>query len=547
MKRILLLFIAALALLTASAAAQARLSRDDINRIAKAVVYIVTLTRSDQPIAAGSGTLVQPSGLIYTNQHVIADGDDYMIYLLEDINEPPVHRYYAHVVREYTDLDFAILQVDRDVSRTPIAPETLNLPHIELDELEPAEVSLGDRVFVFGYPDIGGGYLVFTEGTISSIQSGTVAGERLPAWYQTDAEIAPGNSGGLAVSESGVPLGIPTAVRTDQRTGGRLGGILPFGAVQALIEADRRGALPTAQPMLLPANGRLEVSIIRVEHNVVSGNPPEAGVRVYAYIRAIGYQGVPLRLAIFYYGLDGARVSGSRALPVNRTPEGDLTIQDVIVPEYDDTEWSDFWFWMPYGAFPGGADATGGIQAQVEIGVDGQAFSASSGRVPLGAAPSTPMPTATAWATPTAVPAAALDYTLPPFYATLALQAGFLPDPATVEVVSGGNVDVAAYLGGDCVGYAAPAPDVRLNWSGASQQLRIFFEAAIAGGDTTLIVNDPSGRWYCSDDDSSSTRNPMVVLFQPLPGQYDIWVGSYYAGENIPGTLYITETDMVPR
>lgn len=544
MKRLLLLFVVALALLPAAAAAQARLGRDEINRIAQAVVYIVTLARGDQAVASGSGTLVQASGLIYTNQHVIADGDDYMVYLLEDISETPVHRFYAHVVREYTDLDFAVLQIDRDANRTPIAPEALNLPHIEL---VPADANLGDRVFVFGYPDIGGGYLVFTEGTISSIQSGTVAGERLPAWYQTDAEIAPGNSGGLAVSESGVPLGIPTTVRTDQRTGGRLGGILPFSAVQALIEADRRGALPAAQPTLLPANRQLNVSIIRVEHNVVSGSPPEAGVRVYAYVRATGYQGVPLRAAIFYYGPDGARVSGSRALPVNRTPAGELTIQQVIVPEYEDTEWLDFWFWMPYSAFPIRADATGGVQAEIEVGVDGEAFSAASGRVPLGTAPSTPAPTATARAAPTAAPAAALDYTLPPFYATLTLQAGFLPDPATVAVVSGGDVDVAAYLGGDCVGYAASAPDVRLQWSGASQQLRIFFEAAATGRDTTLIVNDPSGAWYCSDDANSSTRNPMVVLVQPRAGQYDIWVGSYNARENIPGTLYITETGIVPR
>jgi len=543
-KRLLLFFAAALALLPAAAAAQARLGRDEINRIAQAVVYIVTLGRGDQVIASGSGTLVQASGLIYTNQHVIADGDDYMVYLLEDISEVPVHRYYAHVVREYTDLDFAILQIDRNANRTPIATAALNLPHIEL---VPADVSLGDRVFVFGYPDIGGGYLVFTEGTISSIQSGTVAGQRLPAWYQTDAEIAPGNSGGLAVSESGAPLGIPTAVRTDQRTGGRLGGILPFGAVQALIEADQRGALPNAQPTLPPANRQLDVSIVRVEHNAVGGSPPEAGVRVYAYMRAIGYRGVPLRAAIFYYGPDGARVSGSRALPENRTPAGDLTIQVVVVPEYEDTEWPDFWFWMPYSAFPGGADVTGGIQAEIEIGVDGEAFSAASGRVPLGAAQRAPAPTATARAAPTAAPAAALDYTLPPFYGTLTLQAGFLPDPAAVAVTSGGSVDVAAYLGGSCVGYAAPAPDVRLNWSGASRELRIFFEAAAAGRDTTLIVNDPTGAWHCSDDASSSTLNPLIVLPQPRPGQYDIWVGSYSAGDSVAGTLYITETGLVPR
>jgi serine protease Do len=88
---------------------------------------------------------------------------------------------------------------------------------------------------------------------------------------------------------------------------------------------------------------------------------------------------------------------------------------------------------------------------------------------------------------------------------------------------------------------------VRLNWSGTSQQLRIFFEATTTGGDTTLIVNDPTGAWHCNDDASGNTLNPLVVLTQPRAGQYDIWVGSYSMGEGITGTLYISETNRAPR
>jgi hypothetical protein len=54
-------------------------------------------------------------------------------------------------------------------------------------------------------------------------------------WYQTDAEISPGNSGGLAVNQAGQALGIPTAVLSEEETGGRLGGILPFVAINAAI------------------------------------------------------------------------------------------------------------------------------------------------------------------------------------------------------------------------------------------------------------------------------------------------------------------------
>ena len=111
---------------------------------------------------------------------------------------------------------------------------------------------------------------------------------------------------------------------------------------------------------------------------------------------------------------------------------------------------------------------------------------------------------------------------------------------------AGGSVDVS-YLGGSCVGYASPAPDLRLNWSGTSRELRIFFESATAGGDATLIVNNPAGDWFCVDDANSNTLNPMVVLRLPRPGQYDIWVGTYEPNIGLDGRLSITETNVGPR
>jgi hypothetical protein len=135
-----------------------------------------------------------------------------------------------------------------------------------------------------------------------------------------------------------------------------------------------------------------------------------------------------------------------------------------------------------------------------------------------------------------------LDYTLDPNYEEFDLASGFLPDPDQHTATSGGAVDVS-YLGGGCVGFATPAPDFRLNYTAASSSLRFYFVADNAGDDTTLIINDPSGNWYCGDD-SYGTADPTVDFTGAAPsGTYDIWIGSYDAGTYHDGTLNITELD----
>jgi hypothetical protein len=60
-----------------------------------------------------------------------------------------------------------------------------------------------------------------------------------------------------------------------------------------------------------------------------------------------------------------------------------------------------------------------------------------------------------------------------------------------------------------------------------------------------MIINNPGGGWYCNDDSSNNTLNPMVDFSNPPEGQYDIWIGSF--GDDIAiGTLYIAEGDFAP-
>jgi len=206
-----------------------------IEDIASSVVMIDTI-RGSRAISGGTGTIVSPDGTIYTNQHVIDGGEDFGIYLLdEDLGELPDLRYYASLTYVSDDLDFAILQIDRDADGRELDAVGEALPY-----LPPAEgigATIGDEIRVFGFPGIGDGYMIVTSGEIVAVQNGNISGERMPVWYRTDAEISGGNSGGLAVNQNGEFLGLPTWVVSEERTAGRLGGILPIGAIQKSLES----------------------------------------------------------------------------------------------------------------------------------------------------------------------------------------------------------------------------------------------------------------------------------------------------------------------
>ncbi len=239
-------FIVSILLLAfaAQVSAQERLPAGEISRIAQSVVEITVIVDGEF-YPSGSGTIISADGLIYTNYHVIEGGEDFAIFMPTDLAELPELRYFASVVEVFPDFDFAILQIDRDDRERDVSPSSLNLPYITFASGLP---QLGEPVFIFGYPSIGNGFLVFTDGTITTIQNESFDGDRLPFLYQTDAEISPGNSGGTAVNLAGEFIGIPSVVQAEERTGGRLGGIISLSALQFALETGGRDFDPGGDP-----------------------------------------------------------------------------------------------------------------------------------------------------------------------------------------------------------------------------------------------------------------------------------------------------------
>jgi hypothetical protein len=131
-----------------------------------------------------------------------------------------------------------------------------------------------------------------------------------------------------------------------------------------------------------------------------------------------------------------------------------------------------------------------------------------------------------------------LDYTANANYGEANLSVGFSPDPYSVGMTTGGDVDVS-YLGGSCSGFATSAPDLRVNFGGGGASLlRIYFVGS--NGDPSMVVNDPYGNYYCVDD-SFGTVNPTIDFNNPAGGTYDVWIGSYASSAKITGALYLTE------
>ncbi len=175
-----------------------------VDAAAPAVVNIYTLraispesgnSQAQQPrpqrfgISLGSGVIVDPNGLIVTNDHLI-DGFEVFVQLYDD----RVAR--ATLVGRDPDTDLALLKVD-----------LVDLPVIRFgrsDILKP-----GDVVLAIGNPY--GLTHTVTQGIVSATGRGQLGVAQFEHFIQTDAAINFGNSGGALINVRGELVGINTA------------------------------------------------------------------------------------------------------------------------------------------------------------------------------------------------------------------------------------------------------------------------------------------------------------------------------------------------
>ncbi|RME43477.1 MAG: hypothetical protein D6791_15330 [Chloroflexi bacterium] len=215
--------------------------REVITRTMHAVVQIVALRQGFlgnlSPAWTGSGTIVDPSGIILTNCHVAnpramgmpaPPADRLAVAITQRSDEPPALTYFAEIVAQSPELDLAVLRIVAGLDGRRVS--NLNLPYVPIGDSDTLE--LGDVLAIFGYPGIGGETVTFTSGTVSGFSKEPRVRARR-GWIKTDATIAGGNSGGTAVNHDGELVGIPTQAAAGS-------GITPVDA-RPVVDTNRDG------------------------------------------------------------------------------------------------------------------------------------------------------------------------------------------------------------------------------------------------------------------------------------------------------------------
>jgi serine protease Do len=172
---------------------------------------------SQRPLvhSLGSGFIVDASGLVVTNNHVIAGAEEINVLLADDTV------LKAQIVGRDTVTDLALLKVE------PKQP----LPEVKWGDSNQARV--GDWVLAVGNPFGLGGSV--TAGIVSARARDIHAGP-YDDFLQTDAPINRGNSGGPLVNLAGEVIGINTAIYSPSGGSIGIGFAIPSSLARPVIE-----------------------------------------------------------------------------------------------------------------------------------------------------------------------------------------------------------------------------------------------------------------------------------------------------------------------
>lgn len=171
------------------------------------------------PEGIGSGFIIEASGLIITNKHVVSDTQTKYQVITSDDKTFDVERIYRDPLN-----DVAILKIS--------APAGNLKPAILGDS---GNLQVGQFVIAIGTA-LGEFRSTVTTGVISGLGRGITAGsefqgfvERLDNVIQTDAAINPGNSGGPLLNSKAQVIGVNTAIAA---SGQNIGFALPINVIK---------------------------------------------------------------------------------------------------------------------------------------------------------------------------------------------------------------------------------------------------------------------------------------------------------------------------
>ncbi len=249
--------------------------------------------RAQQVQGAGSGFIIDPAGLVVTNNHVIGNATRVVVALQSG------QEFQARLVGVDELTDLALLRIEANTA----------LPSVPWGDS--SRLRVGQWVLAAGNPFGLGGTV--TSGIISARGREIGAGP-FDDFIQTDAPINPGNSGGPLFNVAGEVIGINTAIYSPSGASAGIGFAVPSDLARGVIDQLRangrveRGWLGVSVQDLMPAE---EGAPRR------AANTPTRGVLIAGVERGSPAARAGLRQGDVVVGINGERVETSRALVRN--------------------------------------------------------------------------------------------------------------------------------------------------------------------------------------------------------------------------------------
>ncbi|MGO9385537.1 MAG: S1C family serine protease [Mycobacterium sp.] len=201
-----------------------------VGQVGPQVVDISTKFGYNNAVGAGTGIVIDPGGVVLTNNHVISGATDISVFAVGN-----GQTYAVDVIGYDRAADVAVLQLRGGGG----------LPSANIG----GGVAVGDPVVALGNaggqggtPSAVAGRVVALNQTVSATDTLTGAEENLGGLIQADAAIKPGDSGGPMVNSGGQVIGMNTAATDSYKMSGGQGFAIPIGTAMGVAGQIRSGA-----------------------------------------------------------------------------------------------------------------------------------------------------------------------------------------------------------------------------------------------------------------------------------------------------------------
>jgi len=174
--------------------------------------------RQRRASSVGSGFIIDAEGYVVTNNHVIAESDQITVTLFDN------SEYSATLIGRDPKTDLALLKIESDRP----------LPHVEWADSN--EVEIGDWMVAIGNPFTFG--FSVTTGIVSGRGRNIRAGP-YDDFFQVDAAINRGNSGGPSFTLEGKVFGVNTAIFSPSGGNVGIGFAIPSNQARRVIDSIR--------------------------------------------------------------------------------------------------------------------------------------------------------------------------------------------------------------------------------------------------------------------------------------------------------------------